>query len=486
MTISCWRIGVILVGVLASAVAVVPGWGQMHEPAPALRNRSVGFRTAFASEPAERSVVGQPSKARKPMQLTLDECVRMALERNPDARLAHEAVLQAEADITRARSALLPQLGLDATYVRYDEELGFAMGPQMFAFMAQNVYQPGIVVRQPIYAGGRLRAARNAARNLRAARAKSEQTVGNELAFQVIRAYRTVQVAEAFRNVAREAISQLEAHERDVSILVREGANPQLDLLRTQTDLANTHKQLNAAENAFDIALSALKNLLVIDLDQAITLADRLDRPTRPDGDLASLTQLALDQRPEIQGLKFQVAAAEQQVKAAKGERLPSVGFEGRYQYLKGDFRDVEGGAHWTLALRADFPLWDWHKAKAGIQKAMSQLDQARLQLQKTEDQIRLEVRKAFLDVTQAEKDIEAAEAGLKTAKEAYRLARASYRAGEGTNTEVLDARVAASRAEANHVQALFQYSVALAAMMRAVGSVPSEQVELQEKEPGK
>ncbi len=51
-------------------------------------------------------------------------------------------------------------------------------------------------------------------------------------------------------------------------------------------------------------------------------------------------------------------------------------------------------------------------------------------------------------------------------------LAMLGYRAGEGTNTDVIDARTAFSRAEANHTQALFDYNIGFAALHRAVGTV--------------
>jgi outer membrane protein len=107
-----------------------------------------------------------------------------------------------------------------------------------------------------------------------------------------------------------------------------------------------------------------------------------------------------------------------------------------------------------------------------------------KIQRDKTADLIRLEVRQAFLDLGKAEKNIDAAESALKTAREAYRQAKAGYRAGEGTNTDVLDARTALSRAEANHTQALFDHNVALAALHRAVGMMVVEQSGIKEKEP--
>jgi outer membrane protein len=162
---------------------------------------------------------------------------------------------------------------------------------------------------------------------------------------------------------------------------------------------------------------------------------------------------------------------------------LPTIALEGRYEYMEGDFRDLEGGDHWTIGVGAQLPLWNWGETAAKVREARSQLDQVKIQRDKTANLIRLEVRQAFLDLGKAEKNIDAAESVLKTAKEAYRQAKARYRAGEGTNTDVLDARMALSRAEANHTQALFDYNVALAALHRAVGVMVIEPPDIKEKE---
>jgi outer membrane protein len=349
--------------------------------------------------------------------------------------------------------------------------------------MDRDQYKAGLVIRQPIFTGGRLNAARKASQYSRDAQAQENRAVEEEVVFQVTRAYRTAQLAEAFQGVAVEAVDLLNVHEHDVAILVEKGANPEIDLLRTRTELANARKDLNGADNAVDLAYSALKNLLSMPLEESVRLTEALVRSPGPGADLSSLTELALSQRPELSAMDSKMAAAEQALKAARGEYLPTIALEGRYEYMEGDFRDLEGGEHWTVGIGAQFPLWNWGKTAAKVREAGSQRAQVKIQRDKTTDRIRLEVRQAFLDLGKAEKNIDAAESALKTAREAYRLARASYRAGEGTNTDVLDVRTALSRAEANHTQALFDYNVALAALHRAVGVMVIEPPDIKEKE---
>ncbi len=410
------------------------------------------------------------------LQLSLNHCVQLALDQNLDVQLAVERLAEADTKIRQARAAMLPILSAEGTYTRLDEELAFAMGPQSLTFMESDIYMAGLVVRQPLFAGGRINAGRKAAKYSREAYASEKRSVEDETVFQVTRAYWAAQIAASAQHVAAEAVALLYAHERDVSSLVEQGEVAELDLLRTRTERANAQKQLNVAGNAAELAQSALKNLLAIDLDQLLMLTDHLEMPSRrPGTDLCTLTQQALAQRDELHTLDFLIAATGQSLKAAKGEYAPSIAIEGRYGYIQGDVRDLEGGEHWTIGVGAELPIWNWGRIRAKVGQANSQLAQVRTLRRKTADGIRLEVHKALLDIETAAKNIEAAEMALGSAKEAYRQARVGYQAGEGTNTDVLDARTALSRAEMNHSRALFAYNVALAALRRATGTDAGE-----------
>jgi len=470
---------------LESTVFFISGCVASDPPLPFTEYSATAIESAFASEGKHShpsSEILRRFMKNGQLCLTLDNCIHVALARNFNVRLANEALVQAETDIVQARAAMLPFIGTEASYTSLDEELGF--GPM--TFMDRDIYKAGLVVRQPIFMGGRLDAARKAARYSRDARVQDKRSVERDIIFQVTRTYRISQVAEAFQKVATEAVTLLETHEHDVGILVREGAVPELDLLRTRTELANARKELNAANNALDLAFSALKNLLVVDLETPVYLTGHLGRPLRPKDNLDTLTQIAVSHRPELSSLKSQFAAAEQGFKAAKGEHLPTIALEGRHEYMEGDYRDLDGGEHWTVGIGVQLPIWNWDQTSAKVRKARSQLSQARIQLRKAEDGIRLEVRQAFLNLGKAEKNITVAEAALKIANEAFRQARVRYQEGEGTNTDVLDARTALSRAEANHAQALFEYNVALAALQRAMGTTDIEKEIPERKAPTK
>ena len=213
----------------------VVGAELLPGPARALARPNIATYGEVPSSDSQDDLLQQYRKGEN-LCLTLNDCICIALEQNRDIHLVNETLTQADTDITRARSAMLPFFGAEASYTRLDEPITFAMGPISATFIDRDIFKGGVVVRQPLFMGGRLNAARKAAQYARDARIQEKESVEEEIAFQVSRAYHTAQVAEAFRGVAVDALDLLKTHEHDVAILVREGANPELDLLRTRTD----------------------------------------------------------------------------------------------------------------------------------------------------------------------------------------------------------------------------------------------------------
>ena len=70
-----------------------------------------------------------PFRQNGKLHLALIDCIEIALKRNLDIHLVEESLAQADADITRAWSAMLPFIGAEASYTRLDEELAFEVGP---------------------------------------------------------------------------------------------------------------------------------------------------------------------------------------------------------------------------------------------------------------------------------------------------------------------------------------------------------------------
>ena len=79
-------------------------------------------------------------------------------------------------------------------------------------------------------------------------------------------------------------------------------------------------------------------------------------------------------------------------------------------------------------------------------------------------------MNQAYADIESATARIDVMETSLKKARENLELAQGRYEAGVGPYIEVTDAQVAAVNAETDHVQALYDYQLAVARLFKAMG----------------
>jgi len=104
------------------------------------------------------------------------------------------------------------------------------------------------------------------------------------------------------------------------------------------------------------------------------------------------------------------------------------------------------------------------------VSQAGAAADDAREAVRARELQVRTDVSQAYYTLLTAYETIGIQEDNRTAAAEQLRLATERYRVGSGTFFELLDAQVAAQRADADYVNAVYTYHQAIAALEAAVG----------------
>ena len=115
--------------------------------------------------------------------------------------------------------------------------------------------------------------------------------------------------------------------------------------------------------------------------------------------------------------------------------------------------------------------MFDSGASRARVRQAK----QTREKLAETEAQLRdgitLQVGEAYLSMNEANARRSSTAAILAEAEEAVRMAETGYKEGVTTNLDVIDAQNGLSMARLNNAQAKFDYEVAKARLLNAVGA---------------
>ena len=415
--------------------------------------------------------------AEQPATLTLEQAVNLALQNNYAIRQARAQYEEVTGEVMTVSAAALPSLTLDAGYTQVDE--GLLRTPEGGQVGEPENWSTGITASQVIYAGGGIRAAIRASKSgQQAAIAAFEASVQDAL-FQVYSQFYTVLLAREQVIVQEQSVNLLEEELANARSRVRAGSGSPFEQLRAEVALANGQPPLIRARNAYRLA--AVELLRIIGLPAGEWTGDSVVGELSFSGgefDLGSLMSSALENRPEIRELEFQLDAAENGVTSAAANGRPSVSLFGGYTVRKsaysGDLGTTVDG--WNVGVQGSWAIFDGRATRGRVRQARSRLEQVRLALDETRIAIEAEVRQSFSSYQEALELVRASQRVVEQAEESLRLARSRYGAGAGTQLDVLQTQVALTEARLNEAQALYDANVAYARLQRvaALSGLPA------------
>jgi outer membrane protein TolC len=194
---------------------------------------------------------------------------------------------------------------------------------------------------------------------------------------------------------------------------------------------------------------------------------------TVPFSPLTSLTQdqalsTALAQRPDYQSSQARVHAAEESVRAARGERYPSAAVTADY----GDIGTTLSTSHGTFSFvaSAKISLFDGGRIRGEIIQAKATLKQREDELSDLAGQIDYQVRSAFLDIRTAADQVAVAQDNLDLANQTLTQARDRFSAGVTDNIEVVQAQESVANANDSLISARLAHNLAKIGLARALG----------------
>jgi outer membrane protein TolC len=193
------------------------------------------------------------------------------------------------------------------------------------------------------------------------------------------------------------------------------------------------------------------------------------------DTTVAALIDEALKTRPEIMEADASLTAARKGVQVARRSSLPALNLSLGYTYAPNAaaFQPQKQG---QVALGLSVPIFDGGLAHARVREARADVSTAETERRQMADQVSLDVQQAYLNLVQARYRVAVANVGISQARESYRLARVRYSAGVSQQPglspqlEVSNAEAALAQAEANQVNAIYDYNTARAQLDHAVG----------------
>jgi len=412
--------------------------------------------------------VAWAQESQKP--LTLEESIRIALDRNLKLHSSAEGVAGSE---FRRKAAMTD------FFSRWTGQYGYTWynNPVTVGYSAitlntdRGVFNLGTTISQPLFAGGSILSNyRNEKLGVDISKTDVE-TVKRDIVLQVREGYFNILRAEKFLDVARQTVKQFSAQLEVTRAFFEVGIVPKNDVLQGEVRLANAKQGLVRAENDVVLAKSYFNSLLRNEIEAPLQVIDILGYSPFSLRFEDSLKE-ALEKRPEIKTLNLKIEQAKEGVKIAKSGFFPTINLFGNYSRLSDEPLLVGGyrGERWTIQGIATITLGDWGKTayKVGESKVkVTQAEDSKVQLI---EGIILEVKNDYQIMLVAEKNISVSEKAIEQAEENLRMNEERYKYQVATATDVLDAVTLLAQARVNYYGALSDFNIAKARLERAMG----------------
>jgi outer membrane protein TolC len=482
---------------------------------------------ALAAQPAlvrpvfAQGGAGQPATGQTPVPpvLTLDDAIRLSLERSEQVAAAQADVDRARAGQRLAQSERFPQVYASASYDRTlaSEFKGlfsggssasscdpFTLRPETpladrvaeieraidcgavgnafsgssfkdLPFGRENTYRVGLSVAQSLYTGGRISAQRRLAEIEREAAGLAVDSARAQAILDVTQAFYDAALSDRMVEIAEATLFQAESTLARVTLGREAGRQPEFDRLRAQVDRDNQRPAVIRARSQRTLAYLRLRQILELPADQPLTVAANLDDAALPppawfaaklEAVPPELHPASIDARTPIRQMAASVQASEQAVRIAASERKPTVSANSlwsRVGYPSNLWPGADYRTNWTVGVSVQVPLFTG--GRLGASRAAAQADLAR-----TESRLKLAREYAWLDGQAALEAVESARAAweasagtVQQADRAYEIAELRYREGISTQVELSDARLLLQQAQANRAVAARDYQVARA-----------------------
>jgi outer membrane protein len=440
-------------------------------------------------------VVSQDIELKDPLNSNpyLQDYIREGLQSNQQLRQKQLDYAQSLAALKGARGLFFPDVSLQARYTvaRGGRTIEFPIGdllnpvystlnlltmtdqfPQVenqeFPFLRPREQETKISLMQPVFSSDLIQNYRITREQAEITRISAEQ-YSRELVREISKAYYDYLKANSLKLLADTSLLLVEENLR-VSLSLFENDKVTIDAVyRSEAELSRVEVQQAQARSMVEASRAYFNFLLNRTLDASVMLWEGPATP--PFVDLDEATQMALENREELQQIKKGIELNQHVTALHRGSNIPGLFGVVDYGIQGEEYSFTEDDDFMIASLVMRWTLFQGSVNRQKVQESRIEGEKLDALLSQTRQQISLEVINNFYTLQAAYESVRAASKQERSARRAYELIDRKYTEGQASLLELIDARTSRIGASANHIIARSEYFSRLADFEYASGA---------------
>jgi outer membrane protein len=403
------------------------------------------------------ALCGLPARlaAQPPTHLTLAQAQQLAIQNNPQFTAARYNAAAAYQTAPQYKAAYEPTVFGSLTGVGADNGSRLAAGG-LNNPVVYNRIGTGLSIGQMITDFGRTSNLIAMAKLEATAQDQVTETTRAQILLNTSRAYFAILRAQAVLKVARQTVAARKTVSEQVTALAESKLKSSLDVSFANVNLADANLLLVQAQNDLKASEADLAAAMGLPNESGFVLEEEPIPAPMPDR-VDELIREALQNRPELKGLRLQESAAERFTKAEHALYYPSLGVVGTAGFVPTGYSTIPS-RYGAIGMNVSIPILNGGLFKARQTQAELKAKAALENVNDLQNRVIRDVRVAWLNATTAYDRMALTQQLLQQSSSALDLAQTRYDLGLGNIVELSTAQLNVTSAQIADASAHYEY----------------------------
>ena len=408
------------------------------------------------------------------INLTLDECLRIALNENPTIKVADMEIERVDYSKKETIAQLFPDISFAGSYSRTIKKQTMSMNGQSIQIGSENSYSLGFSASMPIISVQLWKSLKLSEDQILINVEKARES-RLSLINQVENAYYGLLYAQDALKVIEENKNRAQLNAEIYRKKFENGTASEYDVLRAEVQVKNVEPTILDMKNTINQAKLQLKLLMGMDMAHNIKIVGQLSDYQEDMYKKVLDTNVSLDNNTSLRTLDLQTQTLKNALSVQQAAWYPTLALTANYNWMAltngGLFKDMKWNPYSTVGLAVSIPIFQGGKRYYKQKQAEISYREMSWQRDNLQNALKLQVQSQFDNIQKSVSQIETNKAGVAQAVKANQIMEKSFRIGAASYLDLRDSENALMSAQLAYYQSIYGWLTAQSQLSYLLGN---------------
>ena len=422
-------------------------------------------------------IIAQSTSSDQAKIIKLDEAIQLGIQNNRQLKMAKTDVAIANENVSQAKIAKVPRLGLNSNYSYIGNPKiynGFYESSTTIDYYNHQA-AGNIVGTVPLYLGGVINSQIDQQKLISQMQESVVQMTEAEIKLNIAQQFFSLEKLYRQIETTKQNIVNTELRIKQLQSRVANGQNLKSDLLRTEMQQSNFKVSVYQSSNNIKLISNYLDILIGLPADTILKPdLTGIERPTE-EIDLQKSLSEAYQNRVEIKQSEIGVQLSESSLSITKSGFLPYINanviLNSQYPAQWPDYADNTVN-FWAAGVSLNWDISSFYNLKHKISSDKLEIDKSNIALEATKDRIDTDVNRAYVKYAESMEVIPTFKKDVELSQSNYKIVKSRYDNDFALISDMVDAEIQLNASKISLINANLDLMIQYYALQFAMGKL--------------